>query len=346
MSLKSSMKNAFLQGAHNVGLNHLAHRVHPRSIVLMYHGVVPDDFPIDCWTFVRQNEYRRQMEYLVWHYDVMPVSTALECAQKGIPRKRPVALVTFDDGYRNNYLWACPVMKDLNLPFTVFVVSDFVDAQTCFWFDEVIMAIQAAGWSSLDLRGWGLGSFEFPQSDPESRWNGIQRLLTRLKMEHPGKRMHIAADVSSRGRVSDEISRGFRIMSSQDLSDMASTGLVEIGSHTSGHEILTDLDHDEIVNTVSRSVNTLGKLIGVEPRYFSYPNGNYNEAIKEIVAQCGLHAAFITGSRHWGMDRDIYAIPRVGIGGYDSHWTFAAKVSGLLAQVSIVKKALSRRSSD
>jgi len=294
MSLGNSIKDAVFQGAHRIGLNRFLQRFNPQSIVLMYHGVVPDDFPIDCWTFVRQSRFRRQMEYLSRHFDVMSVSMALENVVKGTPRKRPVALVTFDDGYRNNYLWACPVMEDLALPFTVFAVTDFVDTKDLFWFDEVIVMIQSSGCTSLDLRDHGLGVFNLPGSDPVRRWDGIQGLLTELKKQGPGKRDKIVAELSSRALVHDDVSMAFRVLGSSDLQAMVSKGLVEIGSHTGGHEILTDLDEEGIASTISRSARALRSLTGVPARYFSYPNGNHSRAIMGIVAQCGMQAAFIT----------------------------------------------------
>lgn len=341
MSLGNSIKNVVLQGAHRIGLNRFLQRVNPQSLVLMYHGVVPDDFPIDCWTFVKQSRFRIQMEYLSQHFDIMSVSMALENLMKGAPLNRPIALVTFDDGYRNNYLWACPVMEDLGLPFIIFVVTDFVDTQNLFWFDKVIVMIQSSGCTSLDLRGHGLGVFDFPDSDPIRRWDGIQKLLTELKKQESGKRDRVVAELFSQAQVHDDVSMAFRVLGSADLQAIVSKGLSEIGSHTGGHEILTDLDEAGVVSTISRSVSALRSLTGVPTRYFSYPNGNYNRNIMGIVAQCGMKAAFITGGRHWDFRDNVYAIPRIGIGGYDSIEVFAAKVSGLITCLSDVKKAIS-----
>jgi len=280
------------------------------------------------------------MEYLKQNYNVLPVSTALEWADKGIQSKKPIALVTFDDGYKNNFLWAYPVMKDLGLPFTIFVVTDHIDSQKLFWFDEIIMLIQAERRSYFDLRSWGLGVFAFPVSDQEMRWSSIQDLLEKLKTVDSGMRREIIAEVSGHDTINKEISKEFLVLGSHDLRELVSSGLVEVGSHTDGHEILTVLDAKRVHATISRSIDILESLIGLKMRYFSYPNGDFNDSTKDIVAKCGLQAAFITGGRHWTINNDVYAIPRIGIGAYDTFEIFVAKTSGLFMFLSNMKKAL------
>jgi len=330
-------KRAFYCSAHIFGVNRLLYRLNPRAVVLMYHGVVPDAFPIDSWLFVTQSQFKWQMEYLTRYFDVIPVDAALQHREKDEHQGRRVALVTFDDGYRNNYSWAYPVMKEFGLSFTIFVVTGHIDTKRCFWFDEVIMSIQYAKCTFLDLSDWGLGAFTFPLVDPVVRWDSIQNFLTRLKSENPEKRKAIVGEVATRIHLPGEVTEMFHVLNSHEIREMISSGLVEVGSHSSGHEILTGMDEAEVHRNISGSLDTLETLTGMRPRCFSYPNGDYNDSIKVIAARCGIVISFTTENRFWNVGCDFHTIPRIAIGGYDSHEMFAAKVSGLLAHLSKLK---------
>jgi len=120
---------------------------------------------------------------------------------------------------------------------------------------------------------------------------------------------------------------------------MAANGLIEFGSHTHSHEILTQLKPEELRETVKSSIELISNLTGKRVQYFSYPNGKFSNETINVLKQFNLKAAFTTIKGSWDTDSTPYEIPRLGIGGYDSIEVYAGSLSGVKAGVSKLKKS-------
>ena len=84
--------------------------------VLMYHEVLEDEEDIDAWTVIRASDFRKQMEYLKSHHDVISLDAACELMRNVDRIKAKHAVVTFDDGYTGNRRVVLPIMAELNSP--------------------------------------------------------------------------------------------------------------------------------------------------------------------------------------------------------------------------------------
>ena len=108
-----------------------------RFLVLCYHRVNDDAHPF--FTGIPVALFRRQMEALRRHFTVLPLAELAERARrKDLPRNG--VAVTFDDGYRDNYTNAFPVLRDLGLPATIFLTTDSLDRNALLWHDRVFDA--------------------------------------------------------------------------------------------------------------------------------------------------------------------------------------------------------------
>jgi peptidoglycan/xylan/chitin deacetylase (PgdA/CDA1 family) len=335
--LRSALGQLLYGTADRVGVNWALRKRRDDIAVLMYHGLVPDDSAVNAWTMVRVADFRRQMTYLRRHCEVLNLD---HLVANGIDRVREPnngkqrVLITFDDGYRSNYTYALPVLQELDLPATVFVATAFTDTRQSFWYDKVIYAVQQSGCTELDLREIGpresgLGRFTLRTSNPAARWDDLQQVLTAFK----------TLDFDARERASEQIGpmlgvalgdlELFSALSSEDIRTMHRSGLISIGSHTHRHEILTQSSIADARSSIELSRQKLEGILQSPCRTFSYPNGDYSPALMQLLATLGLKYGFTTHKAFWAPGVDDYAIPRIGIGGYDSPSRFAALLSGL-----------------
>ena len=87
--------------------------------VLMYHEVLPDAVDLPYWSVVRESAFRRQIEYLKAHYQVLPLDELLARLREPAAVSDagpPMAAITFDDGYAGNLACAAPILRTLDLP--------------------------------------------------------------------------------------------------------------------------------------------------------------------------------------------------------------------------------------
>jgi len=133
----------------SLGITALVRFLHRRSLtILLYHGVAPQTArPTSIANyrgkFIKPAYFAAQLRYLQRHYTIMPLEEAVARMNAGtLP---PYALaITFDDGYENNYQYAFPILKELHLPATFFVTTDFVFKRTPLWVDRLEYALDAA----------------------------------------------------------------------------------------------------------------------------------------------------------------------------------------------------------
>ena len=125
----------------------------------------------------------------------------------------------------------------------------------------------------------------------------------------------------------DDISDWFDGISVKNLKKMSASSIIEIGSHTISHPLLTETSTDQIENELVLSKTFLEGIFKKPVKYFAYPSGNYNSLVISKVKKAGYKAAF-------GIDKvnrlghPIYEIPRIGI--YSSELSYLyAKLSGI-----------------
>jgi peptidoglycan/xylan/chitin deacetylase (PgdA/CDA1 family) len=81
------------------------------------------------------------------HFDVIPLGEFVERMVEKKPLQGKLS-ITFDDGYRDNYTNAAPILQRLGLPATFFVVSDFIESDTVAWWDRETQPVPA--WMSWE----------------------------------------------------------------------------------------------------------------------------------------------------------------------------------------------------
>jgi peptidoglycan/xylan/chitin deacetylase (PgdA/CDA1 family) len=136
--------------------------------------------------------------------------------------------------------------------------------------------------------------------------------------------------VSARiGRANDWMhDRGFprrAIGSAAQLRELADAG-VTIGSHSSSHARLTEVTEMQVAAEVRDSKRQLEDLLGKPVRYFAYPYGLVNQAVRDAVKQAGYHAACSTRAGFNRIGEDPFLLRRIDVFGGDALWQFKQKL--------------------
>src|SRR5689334_9989952 len=106
-----------------------------------YHKVSPDPHPF--FEPVQPDVFERQMQFFKDCYNVMELQELVRRSQRGSLPERAMA-ITFDDGYRDNYDYAFPILKKLGLPATIFVATSAIENAKILWHDRIFDAFRFA----------------------------------------------------------------------------------------------------------------------------------------------------------------------------------------------------------
>src|SRR2546428_4748028 len=113
-----------------------------RTIILTYHRVIERrDRTLDYsqpGMVVTAPTFERQLAFLTEHFDIVPLASLLVGGDTNRPGSRPRCVITFDDGWRDNYHLAFPILRQHGLSATIFLATDFVGTDRAFWHTELI----------------------------------------------------------------------------------------------------------------------------------------------------------------------------------------------------------------
>ena len=274
-----------------------------RLTVLAYHRigepVDPENYPFDHdFISATPDGFEWQMNYIKKHFD--PVSFAdVEAFIAGEAKwpERPI-VVTFDDGFDDNYHIAYPILKKLCVPATMFVCTDYIGSSETFWFDRVIYLFKKTTATHYDL-----GQNEGPSPIAVTAIGKYEQARKLVKYFRTVKN-----DIRLRFLKKLEEQLGDKIPDSDCLSqtmnwdmvvELAASG-IEIGSHSCSHPNLTQLDSATLLLELTKSRAAIAEKIGVPPQVIAYPAGdakNFNEEVVAATKRAGysIAASYVSG---------------------------------------------------
>jgi len=306
-------------------------------VVLMYHRVVPASHKIQAGMYVTPETFDIHLQYLKKVFEVISLSELLQNFKSGSigSFKKPVCVLTFDDGWLDFYENAYPLLQKYHLPATVFLPTKFIGSQKKFWtdrFSEILFQRQAtcvAYECNSDSSKIVLSLLDLPGLFDDQLENGIAKLKNYPKIIIDEILLELAKVC---GVENDKSDRDFLDWS--EIVEMKQSGLVSFGSHTVNHQILTTLDDKAVTKELVDSKNELLRRNVVDGSCisFCYPNGNFTKKIAGLVSASGYDIA-VTTCGGWNCAfTDQFLLNRVGIHNDMTSTTalFACKIAGLI----------------
>lgn len=312
------------------GVPALARRRHRDLLaIVMFHGVEDQPLSPPCWHVSDVALYRRQLEYLRRHFNVLPLEQALASLAAGTLPPRAMA-ITFDDGTRNLATQALPVLRDLNLPAAVFLATGPIGTGDALWPDRLWLAIARAVAAEVDLAPLGLGTRSL--DGDVQRGSVYAATVEALKNLADAQRIAVLDEVLVALGYRDDGDAGpFRMLTWDEAREMAGDPLVTLYPHTVTHPILARCDDDKVEREITDSCAALEREIGVMPTVFAYPNGrpqDFDARAKNVLRRRGVRWALSTAPGFADRFCDPLALPRLAVGSDSSFDYFRLTVSG------------------
>jgi peptidoglycan/xylan/chitin deacetylase (PgdA/CDA1 family) len=305
---------------------------HPALTILAYHRVGDPHAGTEAGDPALMSAsaagFEWQMSYLSRHFDVLPLTDVVDRLRGGRTLPPSAAAITFDDGYRDNYDVAFPVLCRLDLPATVFLVTGFVGDRRPLWWDEMAMAIATAGAHEVEIEGVG----SLPLTTRRARRRATAAVRRHMKALPEEERRPLIDALLRQLDPGPGPETAVPALTWWQARAMSREGFT-FGAHTHTHPILTQLPPEQAEWEVVESKRIVECELGTPVTLFAYPNGrrgDLNGQTRHLVAGAGFDAAvsLIHGSNVPGAaDLDLYALRRVYVGS-DDRAVFVAKVSG------------------
>lgn len=305
--------------------------------VLCYHRIMDIDaaFPYDSdLVSASTSQFRAQLEYISSNYNVINFRYLMDYLRRENGRFPENSLIiTFDDGYIDNYTVAYPMLREHGLTATMFVTAGFVGSSHVFWWDKIAYIIKKTERDSIDIKSPVNISMDIREFS--SRQDCARKLIKKVKEIPDSQKESVIDQLSDQLGVIPVKGKTGYVMSWDQLKEMSEDG-IEIGAHSVNHPIFSNIPEERVRKEVRDSKELIEENIGSEVVTFGSPGRGimerrereiFTRLLKEEVRESGYH--FSTMYR-WGLvyenSFDRYAMERIGIETHDGRSVFKAKL--------------------
>jgi peptidoglycan/xylan/chitin deacetylase (PgdA/CDA1 family) len=296
--IKRSIKSAASLAKGRLGL--------PRPIagsvnILAYHRVVNDidraERDAIYGIVISAASFRHHCELLKRSFDVVSLGTAMHFLESRRRVSRPLAVLTFDDGYLDFYDVAFPILNDLGIPATVFLPTAQIGQNKPLAHDRIYWLLK----NGLDephtiikvLRQAGITKIA-DREVTKSNLLGVTSALVYLP--HAIREDLIIRLENALPPACRDYPVEYGLLNWELVREMGRKG-INFGSHTSNHVVLP-LENNEVINDEIRSSKAeLEQELGTRVISFAYPNGEYTGKIRRAVSEAGFTLAVTTENK-------------------------------------------------
>lgn len=275
--------------------------------ILMYHRFS------ECEEYGKTSRktFETHLKYLKCNYKIIALSEAVKYLGDGNKLPNRTAVLTIDDGYRDFYDVAFPVLRDFDVPATLYVVTGFLDKKCWIWTDKARYLLSETKNERLSFTV-GQKTFDAIVGDANSRLSLAGKINSELKkLPDNDKDIVLSGLAKSLSVQLDDVPpTEFAPINWDQAREMAASG-IEIGSHTVNHPILTNVDSNTLTEELRASQGVVQDQLQTDNLHFCYPNGNVSERERDAAERVGYASAVTTEIRICERSDDRFLLPRI-----------------------------------
>ena len=297
-------------------------------LVLNYHRIgEAAASPYDRDLFSANAEsFDQQVAFLKKNADVISPGDISALRRRATGRS---LLITFDDGYRDNYDLAFPILKRHGIPATFFICTGLLDRRHLGWWDEVAWMLRATEKVEIPANSWlpdGLSLRSAPERDDAI--GAALLAYKRLPGDQTTPFLNALRETSGLRRQPGDASNLW--MTWDMVRELRDAGMT-IGAHTDTHPLLGRLTPEQQEHEILTSRDRLATELGGAPKSFAYPvgkTGAYNIATKRLLQEADFSYGFnFLGGHQPFSTFDAYDVRRSQVGHGMSMPVFMAMVT-------------------
>lgn len=278
--------------------------------IIMYHSVSDDGVFWD--NVVPSNLFERQIAYLSRRYEIVPMSRLVDRLRSGQPVPKKWMVITFDDGYRDNFTVADPILRKYGATATVFPTLAPVENREPFYYDQIQIILDRTAVDQVCIKIGGR-RLRLRIATAAARRDAILRLALAMRDQSYDERKKTIQEISDLCGVPVPSCDSF-YLNADDIVGLRFDAM-DIGSHTLTHPNLAMLDAETLKRELGESKRRLEAIGNAPVAGLAYPFGqsrHFSEQVKAVAKEVGYEYAVTTRFGKVLAGADLYALPRVG----------------------------------
>ena len=287
----------------------------PGISILYGHRVLPDEVmanhedPRYVSGHTSVSEVIAAIKVLRKYYTFISIDEAVSQIRNGAIEKESVVL-TFDDGFKDNFLHLLPVLQEFQIPATFYINSSVIDTKESLWFQSVINYFYSIPENEIRI---ALSDTTYDLSTASKRYQAAFSFMQFLQREYPPTQFHaIIEQVAGDARLPSEDDYH---MSWDDLKALVEEPLITIGAHSLHHYPLGYCDEALSQVEICESIESLEKKLNIKIEHFSFPRGHdtdFNDYHIQLLKEQKVVSATTTLRGINRNGQDLHTLKRIG----------------------------------
>ena len=297
-----------------IGFPFVKRRRSKSAQILVYHRVNDENDPIFPGVPIRA--FAEQMEYVAEHYTVCSLDETVERIRSDDVLDK-LLTITFDDGYRDNYTHAFPILNRIGLPATIFLASDAIDSGRMLWHDRVFSALRTTRATALEQ--FGDNGQTYPLNTAAEKRHALIQVLKFLWSLDDRDRSLWVERLNHQLGIEEPVSCERLMLSWDDIRAM-SEHHIGFGAHTVTHPILSKIPERQRKYEIRESKEIIESNLKMPVKQFAYPVGrreDFTDLVKKELRDAGFECAVTTIFGANDSKQDLFELRRATPWDYD-----------------------------
>ena len=256
--------------------------------ILLYHGVtdIPNEGIINYQgKHIHVGEFISQMEFIKKKCSPLSIDEWVEIRRNNKKIPKYPTIISFDDGFKNNFTVAAPILDKLRIPSVFYITTGVIDTNKMFWVDIIEQCINYCEKDSIELFLDRKTYYDLKSNKSKSK--ALISIKKFCKNSQSDKKDEILNDLINQTDITPkkDLHDNYETLSWKDIRQMNNNKLFTIGGHTVSHNILSSINHQSLDYQILECINKLSKELQSKIIHFSYPEGQKNHYNKKVISR-------------------------------------------------------------
>lgn len=255
--------------------------------------MIPDE-PTGLCAEVQTTYFEKHIRHLATNYDILSLDEIVSRIKNGHTLRRSVG-ITFDDGFKDNYENAYPILRRYQIPATIFLTTGYIDNVRPPWFIKVRHLFIKTQIKDYHIKLKNKALF-LPMQNKRQQMVAAQKVMDYLQKCQDDERQVLLNQLEDDLEVDDPGELNDFMLNWNQIREMFNNN-ISFGAHTVNHPILSRLSAKQVEEEIAMSKDTIEEKLGNSVSLFAYPFGKkhqYNEKVISILTRLSFKCAVTT----------------------------------------------------
>jgi peptidoglycan/xylan/chitin deacetylase (PgdA/CDA1 family) len=255
-------------------------------------------------------DFEKQIAHLARNYKVISLDEIVERVKKRNSLRSCVA-ITFDDGFRDNYENAYPILKKYNVPATIFLTTGYIEDGTAPWFIKLRYIFMKTEKNRFQF-SLNDKTISLPMRTREEKFAASDRAMACLKACPDEERLALLDRLCEELEINDFRELNNLMLTWDQVKEMSENG-ISFGAHTVSHPVLSRIPMEKAEKEIRESKKTIEEKVGKSVASFAYPFGKkaqYSPAMFDMLSELGFKCAVTCENGVNDLDTNLFELRR------------------------------------